>query len=290
MDLSCWRLALNGAETVRAQTLDRFYERFGRLGLRREALTPVYGLSEAALAVTFTPPNEPPTVICADREALSNGELSLADDGMPLVSVGKPLDGYSIEIRGPEGDPCPPDTVGTLHVRGPSLLRGYIGIEEQPVEDGWLHTGDRALLHEHYLYIVGRQRDIIVMRGRNHDPAEIESAVGEVPGIRTGCVVAVGSMDDEGEHLWVFAEVREQRKQLAEECLQSIRARCALTADLVALVEPGALPRTSSGKLRRQEALTRFRDGTLMPPARVGPLFMAGAWARSALGYLGAEL
>ncbi|MCO4743143.1 MAG: AMP-binding protein [Proteobacteria bacterium] len=289
VDLSSWTLALNGAEPITEETLAGFTKRFATHGFAPTAMTPVYGLSEAALAVTFSPPGRGPKITAVSRSELAAGRFTPASDGVSLVSVGLPLRGFTVEIR-VDDQPVEPGVVGHLFVQGPSLLSRYLGRDEQPLVDGWLDTGDLAALHEGELYIVGRAKDIIVIRGRNHHPADIETAVDGVEGVRTGCVAAVGDVTEHGEELVVFIEVREAIEGLAEACAQAIRSRSGVNPGLVVLLEPGSLPRTSSGKLRRSEALKRFKDGVLLPPSRVGPLYLAGALAKSALGYWGRKL
>jgi fatty-acyl-CoA synthase len=289
-DLSSWRLALDGAEPVSPERLRRFAERFAPWGLRPEALTPVYGLSEAALAVTFGRTDAPPRSRTVDRRRLGEGvaEAPTLEGGPPveLVSVGLPLRGFAVEVRGADRDPLPERRVGRVWVRGPSLMRGYLDRAEQPLVEGWLDTGDRGFLWDGELYICGRDKDVVIQRGRNHDPSDLERAVDDVEGVRTGCAVAVGRVGEAGEELLLFVEVRSPGADLAERCRQSVLARTGLDPGLVVLLEPGTLPRTSSGKLRRAEALRQFEAGTLLPPSAVTPWLLAGALARSALGYL----
>jgi fatty-acyl-CoA synthase len=290
LDLSSWSLALNGAEPVSPHTIAQFTARFAPYGFDRRAMTPVYGLSEAALAVTFSPPGRGPITLRADRGALEQGRLVLAADGVGLVSVGKPLPGFGIAIRRADGSAADPGEVGRLFAQGPSLLSRYLCRDDHPVEDGWLDTGDLGLLHDDELYIVGRAKDVIVLRGRNHHPADIEASVDGIEGVRPGCVAAVGEVSDTGEQLVVFVEVKAAVPGLAETCAQAIRSRTGLSPGLVVLLAPGSIPRTSSGKLRRAEALRRFRAGELLPPSQVSPLYLAGALAKSAVGYLGRAL
>jgi fatty-acyl-CoA synthase len=289
VDLSSWSLALNGAEPIAAATLRAFQERFAPHGFRPEALMPVYGLSEAALAVTFSHPTEPFTSTRFDREALARGEAIPAEDGVELVSVGRPLRDYGVEIRSPKRGPLAHGRIGHLWVSGPSLMRGYLGRIHQPIIDGWLDTGDLGFLHAGQLYITGRAKDVLILRGRNHAPQEVERAVDAVPGVRTGCTVAVADIQEHGERLLVFVEIRDRQPGQAEACGRAILAATGLHADLVLLLEPGTLPRTSSGKLRRSETLARWRDGTLTAPRSVTTWMLAGAMADSMLGYLQAH-
>ncbi|MFN7145984.1 MAG: FAD-dependent monooxygenase, partial [Myxococcota bacterium] len=206
VDLSRWRYALNGAEPVSPATLRRFVDRFGRWGLRREALTPVYGLAEASLAVTFSTLDAPFRTVRFDRDALADGRAVPAPDGVELVSVGTPLPGTAVD--------APVDRVGPVRVSGPSLMRGYLHQPERTaavLRDGWLDTGDLGFLHGGELFLTGRAKDVLILRGRNHAPHEIEQAVDIVEGVRAGCAAAVAwrPEDAEEERLVVFVEVRE---------------------------------------------------------------------------------
>jgi len=286
VDLSCWRAALDGAEPISPSGLTAFVERFSAYGLRPEALSPVYGLSEAALAVTFWPLDHRFRVVRFDRMALAEGRARVAAHDAPhpvaLPSLGVPLPGFAVEIRDPDGAVQPEGVEGRIHVRGPSVMAGYLGRTEQPIQDGWLDTGDVGLLFEGELFITGRAKDVIVIRGQNHRPWEVERAVDAVEGVRTGCSAAVGDASEGTERLLVFVEARAPRSDLAEDCARAVQAATGLEASLVVVLEPGTLPRTSSGKIRRREALRQWHQGTLTPPDAVGPLLLAGALARSA--------
>ena len=286
VDLSCWRAALDGAEPIAPAGLRAFVERFSSYGLRPEAVSPVYGLSEAALAVTFWPLDRPFRSVAFDRKALAGGQGTIAasDDPHPmeLPSLGPPLAGFGVEIRDESGAPLPEHREGRIHVRGPSLMAGYLGRSEQPIVEGCLDTGDLGLLRGGELFITGRAKDVIVIRGQNHRPWEIERAVDAVDGVRTGCSAAVGDASEGAERLLVFVEARAPRADLAEDSKRAVQAATALEAALVVVLEPGTLPRTSSGKIRRAETLKQWQAGTLAPPESVGPLLLAGALARSA--------
>lgn len=292
VDLSRWRYALNGAEPVSPATLRRFVERFARWGLRPEALTPVYGLAEASLAVTFSTLDEPFRTTRFDRAALSDGRAEPAADGVELVSVGTPLPGLEIEV--------PSGKIGPVRVRGASLMQGYLHQPERTaavLQDGWLDTGDLGFLHEGELYLTGRAKDVLILRGRNHAPHEIEQAVDAVDGVRTGCAAAVTwrPEDAEEERLLVFVEVKAElpapvRALLADRCSGEILAATGLDPALVVLLTPGTLPRTSSGKIRRAEALKRWLAGELLPPEEVNAWRLAGALAKGTLAHWRARL
>ena len=246
-DLSSWLLALNGAEPVSPATLRSFRERFAAWGLRPEALTPVYGLSEASLAVTFSDPSTPFRGQHFNRRALANGVVQTVDpadpppegaraDGPPpieLVSVGTPLAGFEVQIRDPARRPLPDDRIGHLWVSGPSLMDRYLNCDDTPITDGWLDTGDLGFMHQGELYISGRAKDLLILRGRNHAPQEVEHAVDVLEGVRTGCSAAVAELSEEGERLLLFVEARQAAPGLAEEVAQVAFSATGLRPDLV---------------------------------------------------------
>jgi fatty-acyl-CoA synthase len=295
-DLSHWQIALNGAEAVSPSVLRAFSERFARWGFRAEALTPVYGLSEAALAVTFSDLARPFRSVRVDREGLAGEGLALeTEDGREIVSVGRPLPGFRLEIRDEEDRPLLPGRVGRVWIQGPSLMEGYLDAPEataRALRDGWLDTGDLGFLRGGELYLTGRAKDVVILRGRNHAPEEIERSLEGIPGFRTGCAVAASWLPEgaDGERLVLLVEEArnaspEQLEALPEACREAVLGAVGLAVDEVAVLEPGTLPRTSSGKLRRQEALRLWLTGELQPPEPVTPLRMAGAMARSGLAY-----
>ena len=296
VDLSGWRLALDGAEPVVPEVLRAFQERFARWGLRPEALTPVYGLSEAALAVTISDLDRPFRSRRFDRRRLvEEGRAAEAPGGRELVSLGRPVPGMELEVRDPGGGDLGEGRVGRVWVRGPSLMQGYFG---QPratataLVAGWLDTGDLGFLDRGELYLTGRAKDLLILRGRNHAPEEVEHAVAPLSDVRPGCVVAASFLPEggSGEALLLFVEARRRsspaaRAALPELCRRAVLLATGLAVDEVVVLEPGTLPRTSSGKYRRQETLRRHLARELSPPDRVSPLRLAGAIVRSRRAY-----
>jgi acyl-CoA synthetase (AMP-forming)/AMP-acid ligase II len=259
-DLSGWCRALDGAETVSAATLRRFAARFARFGFRAEAFTPVYGLAEAALAVTAAAPGGALKSVRLDRAALALGRVVEAADGLEVVSVGRPLDG--VEVRAPEG------RVGPVLVRGASVMRGYLGGREADgglLDGGWLDTGDLGFLRGGELHLCGRTRDLVILRGRNHPPQEFEQPLEAVEGLRPGGCAAFGHHpgDDGAERLVILVEARAPAADLGERCRSAVLRATGIDPAAVVFVAPGRLPRTSSGKVRRGEARRRWLDGTL---------------------------
>lgn len=267
VDLSAWQLALTGAETIAPAVLRRFRERFAPWGFRPTALTPVYGLAEASLAVTFSKVEEPMVTRRFDRDGLSIGRASEDPDGIEIPSLGPPVPGFEIRIVDENRQPVADGRVGRLFVRGPSLMEGYLGqlsATEQAFHDGWLDTGDLGFLRNRELYLTGRAKDVVILRGRNHAPEEIERAVDDVDGVRQGGAVAVSYLPEggESEELLLFVERARNGGNgigpvIAGACAEVVLAATGLGVDHVIVLEPGSLPRTSSGKKRRAETLRR---------------------------------
>ncbi len=276
VDLSSWCLALNGAEPVTPIVLRRFLERFRRYGLREEALTPVYGLAEATLALTFSDPLRAVRAHTFDRRALAGeGIARLATEGQELGSVGTPLAGYEIRIVDEDGEALKAGRLGRVLARGPSIT-------SEAFSDGWFDTGDAGFLFEGELYLYGRNKDLVVLRGRNYAPQDIEHAVDGLAHLRSGCLAAIGVVPEngDGEELVVLAERNRASNSstdshLSAEIRRRILEQIGLTVDNVRVLEPGTLPRTSNGKIRRNEARKQYLLGTLRPPKRFAPWRMA---------------
>jgi acyl-CoA synthetase (AMP-forming)/AMP-acid ligase II len=288
MDLSRWRLAMNGAEQVSVEAARRFSDRFSRWGFPPSALIPVYGLAEAALAVTFSPPRAPLRTVTVDPVALAR-EGRVLPGRRRLASVGVPVPGVSVEVRDEGGTVAPEGVVGRIYARGPSVMDEYLGQPEATravLDGGWLDTGDLGFVLDGELVVCGRVKDVVVLRGANHAPQEFEDALDGVPGVRTGCAVALGFVPPggDGEELLLLVETTpEAGPDLPDRIRGTVAERTGVRPHTVQLLAPGTLPRTSSGKLRRPEALRRWTTGTLHPPARMTAMRLVGEMLRSAL-------
>jgi acyl-CoA synthetase (AMP-forming)/AMP-acid ligase II len=296
LSLGAWRLALDGAEPVSGEALRAFAARFAPHGLDPAALVPVYGLSEAALAVTFSEPGGPLEGARLDAAALAGGRaVRVAPGGAgvrEVVPVGRPIPGVALEVRREDGGLSGEGRVGRLWVRGPSIFREYLGdpaATARALEDGWLDTGDLGFVLDGALHLHGRVKDLVIVRGANHAPDEFEAALAGLPGLRPGGAVALGFTPAAGgEALLILAERAHgvpaaQDEPLEAAARRAVTARTGLSPHTVRLLAPGTLPRTSSGKLRRQEALRRFQAGALRPPGAVNALSLAVAVVRSRL-------
>ena len=262
VDLSSWRIALNGAEPVAPAVLRRFADRFAGNGFDSRALMPVYGLSEASLGVSFTPAGRGPRYI--------------TEGTRELASVGVPLPGIDVDVRD-----------GRIFVRGPSVMREYFGnaaATAAALREGWLDTGDLGFVREGELFVSGRAKDVVILRGANHAPQEFEEALDGIAGVRPGCTAAIGVPTAEGEELGLLVEA--DGAPDVEEIRSRVTERTGIRPDQIHLLAPGTLPRTSSGKLRRGEALRQLQAGELRPPDRVTVLHVAKETARSLLARL----
>ncbi|AGC48498.1 AMP-binding protein [Myxococcus stipitatus DSM 14675] len=296
VDLSSWKHALNGAEPVSAETLQRFVQRFERWGFSARALRPVYGMSEASLAVTFPPRGRGPRSLGVDSGVLAR-EGRVESGSRAMVSVGSPVAGFEVEVRDEQGGLLPERRLGRVFTRGPSLMMGYYGdavaTRRALSLDGWLDTGDLGFVVDGELYLAGRAKDVVIIRGANHAPQSFEEPLQSVEGVRLGCAVALGFTpeDSEDEALLILAERSgpEGGPEVEERVRAAVVAATGVRPHTVRMLEPGTLPRTSSGKLRRGEALRRYLAGELLPPKKVGMVGMAVEMARSALAMARAE-
>jgi len=402
VDLASWRFALNGAEPVSPEVIARFCERFGTRGFDPASLMPVYGLSEASLAVTFSPRRAPLRQAAIDPERLAK-EGRVVAGARAIVSVGTPVPGVEVALRDEEGQAVADGRVGRVFARGPSVMSGYFASPEataRVLEGGWLDTGDVGFLEAGELYLCGRSKDLVIVRGANHAPQEFEECLDVVEGVRTGCAVALGFVPEGGsEELLILAEVAgsappvsagpstgrgrgegagfvdgtfrpasergadpgraggavsldgalrpasgsgaptggaegagpgrgegarcvdgtfrpasrggagpgrgEEASGLAEsstcgsglstatleeQIRLAVLERTGIRPHTVRLLASGTLPRTSSGKLRRAEALRRFLANELTPPSQPTPLRMALEMAKSAVALARAKL
>ena len=277
LDLGSWRMAFNGAEPVSPNTLRRFRERFVSYGLRSNALAPVYGLAEAAVGLAFPPiGREPPIDLVQRLPLLMRGEAIPAGgadtDTLEFVSCGQPLTGYQIRVVDSTGRELPERREGRIQFQGPSATRGYLRNPEATgnLFDGdWLNTGDLGYIANGDLYLTSRVKDLIIRGGRNIYPYEAEEAVGEIPGIRKGCVAMFGSLDPESgtERVVLVAESREAAPETLEALREKVRSLAVdilgMPPDEVVLAPPHTVLKTSSGKIRRTAVRDLYEKGEI---------------------------
>ena len=307
VDLSSWRAALNGAEPVNPETLERFANRFASHGFRREAQLPVYGLAEASLAVTVPPLGRGPLIDRVERETFASQGRAVpaaAEDetAIAFVSSGRPIPRHEVCIVDDSGKEVADRMEGFLWFRGPSATSGYyrnakateallpLGPVTGEGEYAWVNSGDRAYRAEGEIYVTGRVKDIIIKGGRNLYPHEVEELAARAEGIRKGCIVAFG-LKDEGsgtEKLVVVAETRERnaarRGTITSSITELVTQGLGLPPDRVELIPPGSIPKTSSGKLRREETKQLYVAGTLSASRAPAWLQIARLGTKGALG------
>ncbi len=295
LDLSSWRWLLNGAEPVSPKTIARFTERFAKFGLRREAMAPVYGMAENALALTIPPAGRGPVVDRVDRAAMTErGEARPADPGddnaLEFVACGSPLLGHQVRIVDSLGREVEDRRQGRLQFRGPSATQGYFRNEaatRQLFDGEWLNSGDLAYIAGGDVYLTGRSKDIIIRAGRNLYPHELEEVIGNLEGVRKGCVAVFASTDaGEGtERVVILAETRltsDAEKEVLRGRIEEAAGELLESApDEVVLAGPHTVPKTSSGKIRRAAARELYEGGQLAVGRR-------GLWWQMArLGFSG---
>ena len=277
LDLSSLRLAFNGAEPVSPRTLRNFGRRFGRYGFRDEAMAPVYGLAEAAVGLAFPPLGRGPLVDRIRREPFAASGKAIPapaseTEVLEFVACGQPLPGYQIRIVDTAGHELPERQEGRLEFQGPSATSGYLRNAEatRALFDGeWLDSGDLAYVAGGDIYLTSRVKDVIIRGGRNIYPYEMEEAVGDIPGIRKGCVAVFGSPDPASgtERIVVVAETRETepaaRDALRSRVLEVSTDLLGMPPEEVVLAPPHTVLKTSSGKIRRAAMRELFETGRL---------------------------
>jgi 1-acyl-sn-glycerol-3-phosphate acyltransferase len=278
LDLSRWRLAFNGAEAVSADTVTRFAQRFAACGLRPTAMTPVYGLAEASVGLLFPPLGRGLRIDHIERETFETQRRavpSTQSTALRFVACGRALPGHAIRIVDDTGNALPERVEGRLEFRGPSATTGYWHAPELTArlfgnsQGEWLDTGDRAYLAEGDVFVTGRVKDIVIRGGRNLYPQEIEDAVGQVEGVRKGCVAVFGMHDARSgtERLVVLAEASPRQGQdtraLRETVASAVVAAIGEPADEILLVPPHTVLKTSSGKVRRSACRALVEQGGL---------------------------
>ena len=284
LDLSTWKALALGGEPIHPEVLDRFVEAFGPYGFRREALCTGYGLAEATLFFSAVAPGTAPTVATVDSMALEQHraipEPAESSEGKPLVACGRTVEGQRLAIvEASTGERCADGEVGEVWIAGPSVAQGYWNRPDESAEvfgahlsdgDGpYLKTGDLGFMHDGDLYISGRLKDLIVIRGRNHYPQDVEwTAKQSHPALADGAGAAFSVERDGEERLVIAHEIgRSWLGDYVSEIVWAIRGAIAEHHDLeveeVVLVHPGSLPRTSSGKIRRQASRRAMLEGAL---------------------------
>ena len=289
LNLRSWQVAFNGAEPVHRDTVERFAATFANSGFSKDAFVPCYGLAEATLMVSAKPPNTSPVQRCFNASALQNNIVQpVHPDSVRavwLTSSGSAMPSQRVAIVDPETlQRCEANRTGEIWVSGRNVARGYFRRDRDTAEtflaerDGpgqptWLRTGDVGFVHGGELFVTGRRKDIIIVRGRNHYPHDLERTVESLRSkhreLRPGCVAAFAYRSDHGatDKVAVLAEVDPEATRTAKDIVSSIRGAVAqhhqLSLSAVVLVQPRTIPKGSSGKLMRFACRDDFLSGAL---------------------------
>lgn len=272
LDLSSLRRTGCGAEPIQAKTLREFADKLRPAKFDPKSFLPSYGMAEATLAITFVPTDSGVRTDTVVKESLETKKAEPASEGQELVNCGRPFPEHEIAVVDPEtGKRLGEREIGEIITRGPSVCAGYYlepELTKAAFKDGWLHTGDLGYLVNGEVFICGRLKDMIIVRGRNFYPNDIEWVVSELPGVRRGNVVAFGVDVNGEEQLVVAAEgFGSEADTLKTTIAQAVVESFSLTAHEVVIVPQGTLPRTSSGKPQRRKTKDLYLNGTL-PRAR----------------------
>ena len=273
LDLSSVKLIFNGAEPISVELCEEFLSRLAPARLARNAMYPVYGLAEASLAVSFPPPGAPMRTIALNRHRLGVGSpVELIDkgsrDAVQLISEGRAIPYCNVRIADDEDRPLPEGQIGNLHMRGDNVTRGYFESPEANAAtftaDGWLRTGDLALIHQGDLYVSGRAKEIIFVNGQNYYPHDLEGIAQRLAGLELGKVVAAGVRPpgEEVEQLMLFILHRGSMEDFLPLATQATRLINEQTGLEVAEVVPvKRIPKTTSGKIQRHLLEQSYVDG-----------------------------
>jgi len=287
LDLSCWRVAFNSAEPVRAETIEKFSRIFAPTGFRREAFFSCYGMAEGTLLLSGGPPLRPPTIKQVSKASLSRDHVEPDTDQADrtlVVGCGHAL--ANEEIRIVDRRTCLPlneRKIGEIWVSGPHIPRGYWGKQQASEETfravlanmpdrHFLRTGDLGFVDEGELYIVGRIKDVIITRGRNFYPQDIERiAEAAYPGLQAGSSAAFGTVRFGEQEVVLVQEVERTSRhsirhwQAVAAIRKAVFDEFELTLNRIILIQPGSIPKTSSGKIKRAETCKRYLAETLEP-------------------------
>lgn len=286
LDLSCWSVAFCGAEPVRASTLERFAAKFAPYGFRAEAFTPCLGMAESTLMTTCTPQAQAPLIITCNTEALAQHRVELVAlaprSGQRLVSSGRGWLDQTVSIVHPERQTrCAPGEVGEIWIAGPSVAQGYwqrpaetaatFGATLADTGEGpFLRSGDLGFLHDGELFVTGRLKDLIIIRGRNYYPQDLEATAEQAhPALQPASTAAFSIEEGDAEQLILVAEVERThlRTLVVDEVIAAIRSAIAqeyqLQVSAIVLLRPGRSQKTSSGKIQRRATRQSYAQGTL---------------------------
>jgi fatty-acyl-CoA synthase len=306
LDLSSWRVAGCGAEPIRAGNLRNFAEKFASIGFSHRALLPCYGMAESTLAISFGELGRGVQTDSIDADEMAaEGKATHAEPDAPgaleVVNCGKPLHGSEVAVFAPDdlegARPLADREVGELRLRGPSVTSGYFNDPELTREafaGGWLCTGDLGYLVDGEVFICGRQKELIIVNGRNYYPQDLEWEASRIEGVRKGNVIAFGTRKplNDRERVVIAFETGTSGDRASEslkaDVRKAVRVATGLSVDDVVPLDAGVLPKTSSGKLRRNETRQLYENGQLFDRTsarQADPIATARELAKSQVSY-----
>jgi acyl-CoA synthetase (AMP-forming)/AMP-acid ligase II len=270
LNLSSWRAAVCGAEQIDVQVLQSFADHFAPYGLQRNSLATCYGLAEASVCVSMHPPGTPMRYERISRAQLATEHIATdtpAADALQIAACGLPVSGMRLRIVNHTGAELPDGCVGDLWIQGPSITSGYYRLPDETsavLRDGWLDTGDQAYLRDGHLFITGRRKEVIIIRGQNYQPTDFEQAAAELPEVTPGRVIAFGVYDqhEATEQLVLLYEQRSRADdyELRERIQRHVALRTGIMPARVVMVARNSIPKTTSGKLQRARAKQTFLE------------------------------
>ncbi|MBL8684763.1 MAG: fatty acyl-AMP ligase [Myxococcales bacterium] len=299
VDLSRVRVAGCGAEPIQAENLRMFAKHYAKHGFKESAFVPSYGMAESSLAIAFS--QGIPTDKVKPDPLWNEGRAEPVDPSKPdenaleIVGCGRKFPDHDLRVVHPETREVLGDRqVGEFEIRGPSVTAGYFDNVEKTKEvlseDGWLKTGDLGYLVDGVVFICGRQKDIIIINGRNYYPSDIEWVASKVEGVRTGNVVVFPTNKPglDREAIVVVAEAKDMAgaEELAKSVRSEVQRATSLVVDDVVIAEAGTIPKTSSGKVQRSKARALYESGELKKKTPEGNLGIAKRVLESQLAHL----
>lgn len=285
LDLSSWEVAFNGAEPIREKTIDQFSQRFTSAGFKRSAFLTCYGLAEASLIVTSSRKSDLPSSLTLDRDALRKNCVLITNNDVSksqlIVSSGSMIDNTQVEIVNPKTcNPSNESEIGEVWIRGPSVAQGYKNSNQHSLifnqkiqkgktisENGWLRSGDLGFIHENELYITGRLKDLIIIRGNNYAPNEIEHIVESTDSLFLPSSSAAFTLDN--QNLIILTECSHRNldnnklAELIEKAFSAVSIQFGLQIFELVLVKQYSLPKTPSGKVQRQKCREQYEQQAL---------------------------
>lgn len=276
LDLSSWRLAFNGSESIDPLIVEQFIQRFSQAGFRASTMFPVYGMAEATLAVSFPPLDSTPIIQWVDAKVLAEAGRALevlrsSPQARGVVSVGRAVSGHTVRIANSLGAELPETWVGEVQAQGPAIMTGYYADLKQSaavLRDGWLSTGDLGYISQGLLFVTGRAKELIIVNGRKFYPQDVEPLVSQIDGVYRNHCVAFSDTNGPLPQMIVVVETNldsiSQRLALVTKLRSLVANHLGLFTIGICLLKPGTIPLTSSGKQQRLLLREQLRQGKLL--------------------------